>query len=380
MKIRLLILLFSSIFLCSACFDQVGDGLTVAAPTLLVYMGGDNNLKGEVQEKIDALTAAWTLPVGHLLVYRDAGGASNPCLLEIVRTVEGTNSRTNSGTNRIDTLKKYTELNSASAFAMRQAVCDAYERYPTTQFGLLVFSHGSGWLPEGALGEDTRTVVKDGTDELPLRDFAEALPNGLCRYIVFESCLMAGLEVAYELREKTDYIVASSAEIVSPGFTPLYGTLLPLLFKPEPELTTVAATYYTHCDDRIGDNRSATVSVIRTAELPLLKNMVHAAEGRVTNWTTGVQRNQVQHFDRRSNSHLFYDLRSYLKQIATPAELASFDQVMSRVVTYKASTNQFMPGSANGFDIKQHSGLTLYIPDPLYPELNEERLKLKLFQ
>lgn len=390
---RLLLVLILLPVLFSSCFDEVGDGKIGPSPTLLVYMGGDNSLRGEVQQKINALAAAWTEPRGHLLVYRDAGGVTNPCLIEIVRT--------ENGSHRIDTLQRYTERNSASASAFRAAVCDAYVAYSASRFGLLVFSHGSGWIPEGLFVQprsamqspskvqspskaespskiESRSAVQDGSSELDLRDFAEALPDGLCQYIIFESCLMAGLEVAYELKEKTDYVVASAAEIVSPGFTPIYSTLLPLLFRQQLDLTKVAATYYEHGNARTGDSQSATVSVICTAELEPLKNIVHAAEIGVADWSA-IQRNQVQHFDRGNDEHLFYDLGGYLNQITTPAEKASLEQALNKAVIYKAATASFMP-NANGFEIKQHSGLTLYIPDPHYPELNDARLKLKLFQ
>ena len=42
---------------------------------------------------------------------------------------------------------------------------------------------------------------------------------------------MAGVEVAYALRNKTDYLLASSAELLSPGFVPIYAHTLPSLMR-----------------------------------------------------------------------------------------------------------------------------------------------------
>jgi hypothetical protein len=74
---------------------------------------------------------------------------------------------------------------------------------------------------------------------------------------------MAGLEVAYELKDKTQYIVGSSAEMLSPGFTPVYQQMFPLLYKKEADLPAVAAAYYDYYNSMEGDNRSATISVIQ---------------------------------------------------------------------------------------------------------------------
>ena len=45
--------------------------------TLLVYMGGDNDLADETDEKLSALTEAWDRFPGHLLIYQDKKGADS---------------------------------------------------------------------------------------------------------------------------------------------------------------------------------------------------------------------------------------------------------------------------------------------------------------
>ena len=55
---------------------------------------------------------------------------------------------------------------------------------------------------------------------MELADFASALPLPNHRkwdFILFEGCYMGSVEVAYELKDKTEAIIASSTEIVSPG-------------------------------------------------------------------------------------------------------------------------------------------------------------------
>ena len=57
--------------------------------------------------------------------------------------------------------------------------------------------------------------------------FAAAIPEGMpLDYIAFEACLVAGAEVALELCGRTELLLASSAELLVPGFRPLYGDCL----------------------------------------------------------------------------------------------------------------------------------------------------------
>ncbi|MEB3373928.1 clostripain-related cysteine peptidase [Bacteroides sp. CR5/BHMF/2] len=194
--------------------------------TILFYMAGDNSLGDETQEKIDALAAAWNVGGNsHLLVYQDRGEEYMPRLLEVKTGADG------KGT--VEVLEEYKDENSASAGVFARVLNDMLRYCPGSDYGLVVFSHSSGWLPTGTFAQP-RSVVTDRDTEFDLIDFARAIPNGQFRFIVFESCLMAGAEVAYELKDKTGYILASSAEILSPGFMPCMAGCLRNSIKPHP--------------------------------------------------------------------------------------------------------------------------------------------------
>ena len=74
---------------------------------------------------------------------------------------------------------------------------------------------------------------------MELADFASALPLPNHRkwdFILFEGCYMGSVEVAYELKDKTEAIIASPTEIVSPGMTEVYPSALSYLYQPTPQL------------------------------------------------------------------------------------------------------------------------------------------------
>lgn len=371
------IILLLPLLLLSSCWEEEPDHIPgVPSRTVLFYLAGDNGLGGETQEKIDALAEAWSIGGdNHLLVYQDRGGKYTPRLLEIKTGADGK--------GKAEVLKEYEKENSASPIVFSRVLNDMVMRYPGTDYGLVMFSHGSGWLPQGVYAAGTRSVAADGEQEFDLQEFARHIPQGQFRFILFESCLMAGAEVAYELRGKTDYILASSAEIVSPGFTPLYGKMLPLLYSYEPELEQFAAEYFNYYNSLSGDMRSATVSVIRPEGLAPLKKLLAKAEGRIGHWED-VERDGIQAFDRLP-VHLFYDLEGYLRVIGTPQEQEELAEILRQGVVYKASTESFMPSDKGGFPIKEHCGLTIYIPvvsfvhTERYRNLNLQRESLRLF-
>ena len=62
------------LLLAGCVVGEKADGLLeqrLSDRTLLVYMGGDNDLADETDEKLSALTEAWDRFPGHLLIYQD---------------------------------------------------------------------------------------------------------------------------------------------------------------------------------------------------------------------------------------------------------------------------------------------------------------------
>ena len=336
------------LFLLGACMEEApSEAPAFYHRTVLVYMGGDNNLSSETDAKIHALASGWDRSDCRLIIYQDKGGA--PCLYEVTR--EG-----------IERVKTYPDENSASGSTLRRTIVDMLSRYPAKSYGLVVFSHGTGWLPQG-MYPHSRSIVADGNNEMEISDFAAALGDCHFDFIVFEACFMAGVEVAWELREKTDYVVASAAEILSPGFTDIYGELRDCLFLPQPDLPGFARLYYNHYNGLTGLDRSATISVIRTSEMGVL---AEALRPILLN-RKEVSPYQTERYDRISvATYLYSDLGDYLRLKSEDAEqYAVAQRAMERTVVYRAATPQML-----GSELKVHSGLSVYIPRAASPELN----------
>lgn len=332
---------------------------------LLVYIGTDNNLAGFEVEKMNKLRDGWTgKDTDRLIAYvdnRNTGGM----LYDL--SVQGGESP--------KIIASYGKENSASPEVSARVISNVVAAYPADHYGLLVFSHASGWLPSGALENPTgsfastsRSIFVDGSDEMSLADFAKTIPSGVFDYIAFETCFMAGIEVAYELKDKTPYLLVSSAEIVHPGFAPVYAESTNKLLAGN--LQGFGQDVFDHTLTYASDNaqRSATYSVIRTGGIEALTAFVRDN----CDFSRSVDVTQIQRFDRNSY-HLFFDFGDYYDRLLdTDEQREELARLIENCVGWKAATDEFMTQTAgyNGFQIEKHSGLTTYIPQIQFAGLN----------
>ena len=230
------------------------------------------------------------------------------------------------------------------------------------------------WWDDG-VGEDAPGSMPHA--EMELEEFAAAIPDGQLDFIVFEACLMAGVEVAYVLRGKTDYILSSAAEIVSPGFTPIYPSALRYLFDTsrsvEASLAAFGESYMSHVNKLSGDSRSATLSLVATKELDLLAARTRELLAGLSHRPDIIS--DLQHFDRPGSYGdspavaRYFDLGDWARRIGAQEQYTVFEEQLKRIVRMKASTERFLP-SQNGFEIRNHSGLTTYAERSELPALN----------
>lgn len=361
--------------------DYEGPDPLLPSRTVVVYLGGDNSLSADLSTEVEELRKGWTYTGNRCLVYLDAAD-------DVPRLLSLRGGCQTYPTPFVDTLAVYAEENSASAAVFARVINDVVRLYPADGYGLIFASHGSGWLPEKTLGDPTRSLGLDintgGAQqlntEMELVDFAAAINDNQFDFIIFEACLMAGVEVAYELRDKTDYILASSAELLAPGFCPIYERSLHYLFDTkrtvEESLTAFTESYYDYMNARSGAFRSATLSIIKTEKLQTLAT--RAREVFVSphlSFDAPSFMASLQHFDRPGSygdyptSPRFFDFLDFMKHIATPADYAAIESLMDEIVVWKAATPTFMDGF-NGFSISCHSGLTSYIEQDCFEGLN----------
>ena len=364
--IKYLLASFVLLFSAASCdpVSQDPPEFTQQQKTLLVYMVANNNLSSFSTSNINAMLEGYLPANDNLLVYLHSTSES-PKLLRLYKD--------NSGKAVKDTVYRFPERNSAAPKSLTSALSVCKTMYPAEEYGLILWSHGTGWLPDQYYNT-TRSFGRDGTNEMDIMDLAKALPCKL-DYIVFDACLMGGIEVAYELKDSVDYIIASPTEILSNGFP--YNKIMEHIFKSSTRLEAVANEYFNHYNYMSGSSRSATIALIKTSELEKVAmeaKEIFSQYGHNGNFgNTLVDTTSIQKY-YRGTKHWFYDFAGLMEQLAGE-NAAPLKSALESAVLYKASTPNFLelPIRPNKF-----SGLSTYIPSPTAdPELLEYYTKLR---
>ncbi|MCH5345729.1 MAG: hypothetical protein J1E63_01385 [Muribaculaceae bacterium] len=250
--------------LTASCDESSEPGKNNAGRTVLVYMIADNNLGAggydldDIQEMRDAAKAGG-IGKGRLLVYHSPSGAEegtkSPALKEVLPTGE------------VVILNEYDNtLYSIDVERMKAVMKDVRDIAPSNEYGLVLWSHGNGWEEFS----NSRAFGQEGSNNLTMKvsSLAAALDGFHHQFIYFDCCEMATVEVAYELRHATDYIIASGTELLNEGTR--YDMVVPDFFANPFSPEAIARTTFDYFDSRHGYWRSCTMSVIKTEGLDRL--------------------------------------------------------------------------------------------------------------
>lgn len=296
------------------------------------------------------------------------------------------------GQNVIDTLKTYpSDMESSTAESITKVLFDIRELFPSRSYGMIFSSHSTGWTPCGyqateegvsimstsmdAQQEDFPLTKSLGSQylgsyrnnlEIDLSEFAAAIPMKL-EYIIFDSCLMGGVEVAWELKDVCDKIVFSPAEILAEGFVykPFAWHLLALR---EPDLKSICEDYFNYYDAQSGSSRSATVTLLDCHGLEKLAQVYSGIIASHRDGFESIDRSKVQPYFYSAGSGTkdwFFDLRDAAVQAgAFSGELASLDAALADCIEYHAETDYFFKTP-----LERCCGLSTYLPSPSRPKL-----------
>lgn len=212
--------------------------------------------------------------------------------------------------------------------------------------------------------------------QIETTDLADAMADaGLhTEYILFDACYMSSVEVAYELKDVTHYLIASPTEVISYGFpyitmgkhllgTPNYKGIADsfISFYSSYYLPygTVAVTDCTQLDALAAIAQQINAAAEEPTNAASAKQINAAAEGKLNTATSGKSApNGVQIMDGYSPT-LFYDLGHLmsLKNAGTVLTAAFADQ-LDKTVPYKGHTGQYFTALKDEpVDIKHYSGL-----------------------
>ncbi|MDR3367467.1 MAG: hypothetical protein LBO71_10955 [Prevotellaceae bacterium] len=361
MKIPVLITLPVTIALLLSCRQHDEQPEALPTRTIIAYVVADNNLDYFALKDLNEMEQGWSATLdGNLIAYVDRAEGASPPHPVVYKVEHDTTAAIASPIKKV-----YAEHNSASPDVMRRVLSELIADYPAQSYGLVLWSHGTGWLPagiasgSGKAGKAARpqSFGKDGTDEMSITDLSNALP---CRFdfIIFDACYMGAVEVAYELRNKAGYIIFSPTEVLSAGYP--YQEVVGRLFDKPVDYSEVARSFFQSYSALEGAMQSASVSVVKTAELEGLaasfrKLMSDTAQLQYVNSM------EVQQLSARPDIPLF-DLGSFVAALsANNAGCEEVSKSICSAVVFKEATEKFL----DNFTINDFSGMSIFIPDTL---------------
>ena len=373
--IKIICLGFCSILSFISCADSDTIKKDIER-TVLVYMAADNNLSSFGNTNIQLMLQGMKNVEGRLVIYLDPSN-DVPRLM----VIEGNSAP------KLDTLVTYSEENSASPEVLRRTIQDVRNLYPSNSYGLILWSHGMGWLPEkynfhrsysAGLVRYTNLPTKYfGQDTHPgdgaMESFMEtdelmAGISGHFNFIMFDACFMGAVEVLYGLRDYADYFIASPAEILANGFP--YDKIVPWLWGDEEDLKRVCAEYFnyynTYPDPNNAGWNSATVALVKSSELQHLVELTSNIVGE----NKCVASTDVWRYPLSKSSlpNVFYDLGDYINTYGDESQQSAYKQPLEKTVVFKAATPTFF---GQTIPTDKFSGLSVYIPQTRWDDMNQ---------
>ncbi len=362
------------LFLLSGCSDSdepMPDGSDVDK-TLLIYMPWSSNLTSYFYQNIKDMEVS----------IEELGGLSKERVLVFISTTPTEASlfeiKCENGICQRADLKSYTHLAFTTESGIAQILEDVISFAPAKRYSMIIGCHGMGWLPV-----NTSRVIKakekyhwDYIDVPLSRYFGGITPEyqtdistlsdaiadaGLkMEYILFDDCYMSSIEVAYELKDVADYLIASTCEVMAYGMP--YATMGRHLLGA-PDYKAVCDDYYDFYSN-YAIMPCGTLSVTDLSHIDDIANFMKEVNKSYV--FDDNQRGMLQNLDGY-NPTIFYDFGDYinllLEQNSAPESMVvEFTRLMDCLIPYKTNTEKFYTASRGPIKINSYSGITTSDP------------------
>lgn len=223
-------------------------------------------------------------------------------------------------------------------------------------FGLVLWGHATGWIvdPDSivssrrAYGVDSNEDCGSKSEKwMNITQMAQALSSQPKMDFIFADCCnMMCAEVGYELRNATEYLIGSPAEI--PGDGAPYDKIVPYLYANGSNLyRNIIDTYYNYYLDDFRDEYSLNgysvpLSVIDTKYMDQLASATHDILGSfVPEKPEGTSLSNIAYY-WYYDTPVMYDMKAVVKTNATEGDYNNWVKVFNQAVPYSRMSMKWM--------------------------------------
>ena len=377
-----LLLVFS--FFLTSCHDDHPTTIPepqTAEKTILMflpYSGDDNNnynLYNNFQQNISDIEQVIVSNGGignrRLLVFISLS-ATRAALVDLVY---------DRGKCRRDTLLRYTRPALTTTEGLANVFNDMKTLAPARQYALIVGSHGDGWLParRNAMPPTTRHFGGlSSQHQIETSTLARAVNMADLRFqfILFDVCYLSTVEVAYELRDATDYLIASTSEIMAYGMP--YQQMLPPLLLDSPDYNAACQQFLHFYENYYSSGKRMPYGTLAVTNLQQMDNMVETMQdiNRQCSFDEAFL-DQLQDLDAGHwEPTIYFDFADYVQKLCSDRDdlYKRFESSLLKLVVSKVATeNIYSAAGKKIVKIDSFSGLS--ISDP---SVNEQAATTKL--
>ena len=316
--------------------------------TVLVYMAGKNNLSSTGTDLLEA----------DLNEIKEGSKklSDKDCILVFVRRYKANDNMETPWLARIwrgevtdsvsvaDMGISMSDARACDPEVMERVMNYAYTKYAATRdYGLVLWGHGSGWLIESDMAR-TRAYGLDNGNYIggsgkwmnipTLNRILQKMPH--MRFILCDCCHMMCLEDLYELRNVTDYMIGSPAEI--PGQGAPYDTMLPAFFEKESFYSSIIERYHASVKGNL------PLSVVKMSEMDhVAQATAQALQSVKANLGGGyADMKGIVHYgyvgddlEHEDVHNFFYDAGDFMSRYASATDYQMWNEALSKAVVMK---------------------------------------------
>lgn len=367
---KYLLTLIAGLLLFTSCKDdKKDDNSSICQRTLICYVCGDNNLSSDAKENITSLILQGSKEIGkdNMIVVVVDNQKTNPTLIH-VRNGEYTKSE-----------PYETDFYMTDPEKMRQILTYIMNEYKSNSYALLLWGHSTGWMMErdtiayantrgygpDNIGE-TGSGINKWINYTAMANVFSQLPAKF-DVIIGDICLLQCVEIAYELRNYTNYIVGAPSEV--PGYGLPYDSVIKYMFgSSEEDYKVLANAIYNNTKgsyqvptslvktSALEDLRQATLSLVKSGKL----------EAEHCNF------NDVIYYFRFEGCPIMYDMQNIMLNNLDSNSYTEWKKTFDKAVVYKAAGSRWNTGLNypifNDFTVSEenYGGLSMFVPNTVY--------------
>ncbi len=277
-----------------------------------------------------------------------------------------------------DTLKQYdfSTCDYTETEGIAEIIDDVIDAAPAEKYAMAIGCHGTGWTPAGTnIGARAAMMniknkqipqtrffgTGDGGDpfyQTDITTLAEAIASSGIKmeYILFDACYMSNIETVYELKNVTNYLIASTCEIMSIGM-PYAEIGIDLLKNNYKNIVDKFYEYYSN----YGNYPCGTISIVDCREATAMAEIMRQINIACPDLPCDVT--DIQDLDGYENT-IFFDFGDYVSHLYLDQSLIdAFNVQLDKLVPYKSNTETYYSSyTGRQYPINTFSGITISDP------------------